>query len=216
MYPPPEFFPEVRMNFAEHLLNTKTLNEVALYAVCEGCEVIKSVTQTELRETTRAMASAMSQAGVTVGDRVAAVISNCVEAIVGCLAALSLGAIWSTSSPDMGVEGIMQRLDQIEPKVVFFESSVRYNGKQRPLIQKFEECMTKLQKTRNFELGVMIVREVPYSAKGKRNVVTWDEFVQRAPDRELAFVQLPFRQPGFIVYSSGTASTNSIFGQRHG
>ncbi|OQV08827.1 hypothetical protein CLAIMM_13044 [Cladophialophora immunda] len=146
----------------------------------------------------------MAQAGVTVGDRVAAIISNCVETVVACLATLSLGAIWSTSSPDMGVEGIMQRLNQIEPKLVLFESSVRYNGKLRPLVQKYEECTARLRKTRNFQLGIMIVREIPYSTKVSRDVVTWHNFVQGAPDRDLTFVQLPFNQPGFIVYSSGT------------
>ncbi|OAL22384.1 acetoacetate-CoA ligase [Fonsecaea nubica] len=206
MYPPPEFFPHVRMNFTEHLLDIETLNEVALYAVSEACEVIRPVTKPELREMVKAMASAMAQAGVTVGDRVAAVISNCLEAIVACLAVLSLGAVWSTSSPDMGVEGIMQRLNQIEPKVVIFESSVQYNGKRRPLVQKCDECLARLRKTRNFELGVVIVREIPYPTKGKTNVVSWSEFVNGAPDRELTFAQLPFRQPGFIVYSSGTAS----------
>ncbi|EXJ61493.1 acetoacetate-CoA ligase [Cladophialophora psammophila CBS 110553] len=206
MYPPAEFFPDVLMNFAEHLLNTRSLNEVALYTVSEGCEVIRPVTRPELREMVRATASAMTQAGVTVGDRVAAVISNCVEAVVACLATLSLGAIWSTSSPDMGVEGIMQRLNQIEPKLVLFENSVRYNGKLRPLVQKYEECIARLRKTRNFELGIIIAREVPYITEGKRNVGTWDDFVKGAPDKELTFVQLPFKQPGFIVYSSGTAS----------
>jgi acetoacetyl-CoA synthetase len=212
MYPPLEFFPDVRMNFAEHLLDSETLNEVALYAVSEGCEVIRPVTKPELREMVKAVASAMAQAGVTVGDRVAAVISNCTEAIVACLAVLSLGALWSTSSPDMGVEGIMQRLNQIEPKIVLFESSVRYNGKRRPLLQKSEECLSRLRKTRNFELGVMIVREVPYPTKDKSNIVSWGDFVKGAPDRELTFVQLPFKQPGFIVYSSGTASHIQNFG----
>lgn len=210
MFPPPEFFPDIRMNFAEHLLNTKALNEVALYAVSEGAQVIRPVTRAELREMTRKVAGALAQAGVTVGDRVGAVISNCVEAIVTCLAVLSLGAIWSTSSPDMGVEGIMQRLDQIEPKVVLFESSVQYNGKRRPLVQKYEECMTRLRKTRNFELGIMIVRDIPYSTKGKTKIVTWEDFVNGAPpDRELTFAQLPFNQPGFIVYSSGTVGHGS-------
>lgn len=223
MFPPPTFFPDVYMNFAEHLLEVPTTNPngVALYAVPEGGGECRSVSKHELREKVKLAAGALVQAGVRKGDRVAAVISNCVEAIVVCLATLSLGALWSTSSPDMGVEGIMQRLNQIEPTVVLFESSVRYNGRLRDLTEKYQDCFTRLRRrTRKFTLGIVIERELPYrpaaaaaaaaavtGANKPVSTSTWDAFLATSTGRrELTFEQLPFNHPGFIVYSSGTVS----------
>ncbi|OAG36009.1 hypothetical protein AYO21_09802 [Fonsecaea monophora] len=203
MFPPSHFFPQVRMNFAQHLLNVESLNPIAIYAVPEGAKTVRAITRQELREQVTVIADALRQAGVKKGDRVAAVISNCFETIVACLATLSIGALWSTSSPDMGTEGIMQRLEQIEPKIVFFESSVHYNGKLRSLTEKYEQCLGRLRKVADFKRAVLIIRDEPYS-KEQPDSTTWDRFLSTAKGRPLTFEQLPFSHPGFIVYSSGT------------
>jgi acetoacetyl-CoA synthetase len=195
------------MNFAEHLLNTPSINPFALHAVTEGATSIRSMTRQELRDEVRVLADAMEQAGMRKGDRVAAVISNCVESVIACLATLSLGALWSTTSPDVGADGIMQRLDQIEPKLVFFESSVHYNGKIRSLTQKYDECLVRLRTIRNFQLAVLIIRDEPYSCRDSRDNTTYEQFITAAKGRPLTFEQLPFNHPGFIVYSSGTVSS---------
>lgn len=203
MFPPPEFFPDVRMNFAQHLLEVESLNTNAIYVVPEGARTVRPITRQELREKVTVVADALRQAGVEKGDRVAAIISNCLETIVACLATLSIGALWSTSSPDMGVEGIMQRLEQIEPKIVFFESSVYYNGKLRSLTQKYEQCLARLRRGAHFKRAVLIIRDEAYS-KERIDSTTWDRFLTTARGRPLTFEQLPFSHPGFIVYSSGT------------
>lgn len=209
MFPPPQFFPEVRMNFAEHLLHNPSINPFALHAVTEGAATegaatIQSFTRQELSDQVRALADAMHRQGVRRGDRVAAVISNCVESIIACLATLSLGALWSTTAPDMGEDGIMQRLDQIEPKIVFFESSVQYNGKLRSLTQKYKDCLARLRRVRNFQLAVLIIRDEPYSCSASGDNTTYEQFLTTGTGRPLIFEQLPFNHPGFIVYSSGT------------
>ena len=206
MFPAPIFFPELRMNFAEHLLNSPSKNRVWLYDVTEGASSIRNWTQQEIRGRVRSLADAMVQAGLRKGDRVAAVISNCVEAVIACLATLSLGAIWSTTAPDMGIEGIMQRLEQIEPKIVFFESSVRYNGKIRSLTHNYKACLARLRKVRNFHSTVLIVRDEPYQDHDTRDSMVYEHFLRTAKNRPLTFEQVPFSHPGFIVYSSGTVS----------
>ncbi|KIW77605.1 hypothetical protein Z517_10051 [Fonsecaea pedrosoi CBS 271.37] len=103
----------------------------------------------------------------------------------------------------MGTESIMQRLEQIEPKIVFFESSVHYNGKLRSLTEKYEQCLGRLRKVADFKRAVLIIRDEPYS-KEQPDSTTWGRFLSTAKGRPLTFEQLPFSHPGFIVYSSGT------------
>ena len=115
------------------------------------------VTWRELRLEVEKMADAMISVGVRTGDRVAAIISNRSKTMICCLAALSIGIIWSTSSLDMGPQGILNRLMQIRPKLVFAESSVLYNGKIRQLLPKHKEWTKKLSSTPEFVYAIMIL-----------------------------------------------------------
>ncbi|KAH6974321.1 acetoacetyl-synthase [Ilyonectria sp. MPI-CAGE-AT-0026] len=207
LYPPPQFFPAVRMNFAEHIFQNKRGSDVAIYACGEGGSNPTKVTWSQLKAQTQAIAGALIQLGVQAGDRVAAIISNCVETIVACLATLSIGAIWSTSSPDMGVAGIMDRLTQIRPKVVFFEASVVYNSKLRDLRGKVAECIGGLQGLSEFKLAIIIQRDALMVPQPSAVTKTWEQFAASGTGRELTFTQLPFSHPGFIVYSSGTTGS---------
>lgn len=119
MYPPPTFFPGVKMNIAENIFANYRAEDVILHVASEGAENLRDVTWEDLRGEVARISGAMAARGVRVGDRVAAVISNRPETIVTCLAALSLDAIWSTSSPEMGVDAILSRLTQIRPKLGF-------------------------------------------------------------------------------------------------
>jgi acetoacetyl-CoA synthetase len=209
MFPAPQFFPDVRMNFTEHILVGKPRSDVAMYACSEGAHDLRSYTWGEIQDGVARIADALLTAGIQKGDRVAAIISHCAEAIMTCLAVLSIGALWSTSSPDMGLKGIMDRLLQIQPKIVFFESSVVYNGKTRNLAPKFQECIKQLETLELFQFGVFIQRQLPISVEQHSHVRLWPDFLATATGRELAFAQLPFNHPGFIVYSSGTVSTDT-------
>jgi acetoacetyl-CoA synthetase len=209
MFPVPSFFPDVRMNFAEHIMAGKPRSDIAMYACTEGAHDLRSYTWGELQDSVERIADALLAAGIEKGDRVGAIISHCAEAIMTCLAVLSIGAVWTTSSPDMGLKGIMDRLLQIQPKIVFFESSVAYNGKTRDLAPKFMECIKQLETLETFQFAVFIQRQLPVSVENKSQVRLWPDFLACGTGRELTFAQLPFNHPGFIVYSSGTVSTGT-------
>lgn len=209
MYPPPKFFPDVKMNLAENIFANYRAEDVILHAASEGAGNLRDVTWEELRGEVSRISGAMASRGVKVGDRVAAVMSNRLETIVACLAALSLGAIWSTSSPEMGVDAILSRLTQIRPKLVFCERQVVYNGRTRHLLSKHWDWSRGLAKE-TAELEAVIVvggfRDlISEPAKSPVKLIAWDDFLaQGASNTRLKFRQLPFNHPGFIVWSSGT------------
>lgn len=209
MYPPPTFFPGVKMNLAENIFANYRAEDVILHVASEGAEDLRDVTWEQLRGDVARISGSMASRGVKVGDRVAAVMSNRLETIVACLAALSLGAIWSTSSPEMGVDAILSRLTQIRPRLVFCERQVVYNGRMRNLIAKHRAWSKILaQETAELEAVVVVggvgdVTSEPTESPVK--LVAWDEFLARGASRTtLKFRQLPFNHPGFIVWSSGT------------
>lgn len=209
MYPPPTFFPGVKMNLAENIFANYRAEDVILHVASEGAENLRDVTWEELRADVARISSAMASRGVKVGDRIAAVMSNRLETIVACLAALSLGAIWSTSSPEMGVDAILSRLTQIRPKLVFCERQVVYNGRPRHLLSKHRTWSKILAKETN-ELEAVVVagglRDVTSEPRESPvKLIAWDDFLaQGASNTSLNFRQLPFNHPGFIVWSSGT------------
>lgn len=209
MYPPPKFFPDVKMNIAENIFANYRAEDVILHVASEGAENLRDVTWEELRGEVSRISGAMASRGVKVGDRVAAVMSNRLETIVACLAALSLGAIWSTSSPEMGVDAILSRFTQIRPKLVFCERQVVYNGSTRHLLSKHRAWSRVLAKD-TAELEAVIVvggfRDLfSGPAESPIKLIAWDNFLaQGASNTRLRFRQLPFNHPGFIVWSSGT------------
>jgi acetoacetyl-CoA synthetase len=201
------------MNFSEHILSEKKGRiDIAMYACSEGGIDLRSYTWAEMWEGVERIADGLITAGIQQGDRVAAIISNCAEAVMACLAVLSIGAIWTTSAPDMGQKGIMDRLIQVQPRLVIFESSVKYNGKTRDLLPKYEECLKQLEKLETFQFAVFIERELrlPTSLQQHKHVRLWTDFLASGTGRKLTFKRLPFNHPGFIVYSSGTVSTRVL------
>ncbi|KAL4935966.1 hypothetical protein BDV06DRAFT_217023 [Aspergillus oleicola] len=212
MYPPPQFFPEVKLNFAENMFANYRGGDVILHVVQEGESTAKDVTWGELRAQVQRVASALAASGVTVGDRVGSVISNRQETIVCCLAVLSLGAIWSSTSPDMGVAAVMDRLRQTRPKIVFCEAEIVYNRKHRGLLPKHKLWAKQLVQEVSKLLAVVVLgsahqgaEDLSMEADSRTKMTSWAEFMLRATDRPLSFVRLPFNHPAFIVYSSGTS-----------
>lgn len=209
MYPPPTFFPGVKMNIAENIFANYRAGDVILHAASEGAENLRDVTWKELRGEVARVSGAMASRGVKVGDRIAAVMSNRLETIVACLATLSLGAIWSTSSPEMGVDAILSRLTQIRPKLVFCERQVVYNGRLRHLLPK-HRAWSKILAMETAELEAVVVvggfKDVTSEpTESPAKLMAWDDFLaQDASYTRLTFRQMPFNHPGFIVWSSGT------------
>lgn len=130
----PEWFHGAQLNFAENLLRFDD-DKVALYTAGEGQEV-KTITFHQLRKNVALLTSALKNLGVKKGDRVVGYIPNCAFAVEAMLATASLGAIWSSTSPDFGVTGVLDRFSQIKPKVIFSVDAVRYNNKSHNHLEK--------------------------------------------------------------------------------
>jgi len=201
--PGARFFPDAKINFAENLLRPGKGSEADDALVFWGEDQVKRrLSRRDLADAVSRMQQALAAAGIGEGDRVAAVIANMPEAIIGMLAASSLGAIWSSCSPDFGVQGILDRFGQIGPKVLIAVDGYHYNAKPVDIRDKVADVAARLP-------GLAQVVVVPYlhanpdvSAIGKG--VTWPDFVTPFDARRPRFERLPFNQPLYILYSSGT------------
>ncbi|TRY55650.1 hypothetical protein DNTS_008844 [Danionella cerebrum] len=204
----PEWFKGSRLNYAENLLKHKDQDKVALYAAREAKEEIVKVTFGELRRDVALFAAAMRKMGVKTGDRVIGYLPNGIHAVEAMLAAASIGAIWSATSPDFGVNGVLDRISQIQPKLIFSVAAVVYNGKQHDQMEKLQNIVKGLP-----DLKKVVV--IPYVRSRQEtdlskipNSVFLEDFLATGKegdqDPQLEFEQLPFSHPLFIMYSSGT------------
>ena len=192
------FFPDARLNFAENLLREEG-GEVALLFNNEG-EMAAPVTRDALRRDVARFAAVLKSWGVGQGDRVAAFMPNCPETIVAMLAAASIGAVFSSCSPDFGVKGVLDRFGQIEPKVLVACDGYRYAGKVLPAHDKLGEIVAGLPSLEHVAI-------VPFIGEGKKAIAKaedWPALLASAPDASLSFARLPFSHPLYIMYSSGT------------
>jgi acetoacetyl-CoA synthetase len=195
------FFEGARLNYAENLLRKSDETPALLFW---GEDKIKrSMSWRELNAAVAQAQQALKDRGVKAGDRVAAFLPNVPEAIVALLAASSLGAIWSSASPDFGVQGVLDRFGQIEPKVLIACDGYYYNGKPIRVADKVIEIIEKLPSVEHALI-------VPYlgdpaailAASGKAE--NWSEALAAYAPKAVEFVRLPFSHPLFILYSSGT------------
>ncbi|MEO3428049.1 acetoacetate--CoA ligase [Pelagibius sp. CAU 1746] len=198
------FFPEAKLNFAEnllrHALNTPGDDSDALVFWGED-KAKRRLSHRELYEQVSRTAQALAAEGVGPGDRVAGFMPNMPETVVAMLAAASLGAVWSSCSPDFGVQGVLDRFGQIEPKVLFCPDGYYYNGKtidSRPRIAEFTAQLPSLKK-------IVVVPYIGASdVSSIDRAVTLDDFVAPFPAGEIAFTRMPFNAPLYIMFSSGT------------
>ncbi|KAF4338135.1 acetoacetate ligase [Fusarium beomiforme] len=207
MWPRPRWFPGARLNYTENIL-IKGLaahpDAVAVSACREGGTEWRHLTWMELRDQVALYTSALRHAGVKQGDRVAtsyvAVATNSVESLLILLAAGSVGAIFSSTAPDMGAKGVIERYSQIQPKVLFVESTVLYGGQRRDQREKLKTAVGELKK-RVQQLEHVVVMTGP--AWNDIGVIYLNDFLNVKP-LPLEFAQLPFDHPIYILYSSGT------------
>jgi acetoacetyl-CoA synthetase len=211
MFPPSPFFPKETLNVAEFLLRDGEDDDVAIHFIREGAPGAEKVTWRDLRSRTRAIRDAMINSGVQVGDVIASVISNSVDAMVICLATLSIGALWSSASPELGVDAIVDRYAQIKPKLVFADDGYFYAGKLVKLEGRIKGWSSKLDKRSDKNLSDVIV--IPYckisvDVSKICNGSSLEQFLLRGTGNELLFSELPFSHPAFIIFSSGTVITH--------
>jgi len=197
--PGAQWFRGARLNFAENLLRRDEPERLAL--VWRGEDgARRTFTRAELYLETTRLAGALRRLGVGPGDRVAGFLPNCPEALIAMLAAASLGATWSSCSPDFGIQGVLDRFGQIRPKVLFTADGYRYNGKRIDSLERMRGVLEQLDGVERVVLVPFLDTEPDPSALP--NAVRWQDFL--ADDTELAFAQLPFDHPLYILYSSGT------------
>jgi acetoacetyl-CoA synthetase len=186
--PGAKWFPEGRLNFAENLLR----NRDATLAISFWGEdkVKRQLSRRQLYDLVSRLAQALKAEGVGKGDRVAGYLPNLPEATAAMIATASLGAVWSSCSPDFGVQGVVDRFGQIEPKVLFCADSYLYSGKPFDLGPKNAEILDRLP-------SVKKCVTVQYAGG-------YGDFLERFAPGEIAFERFEFNHPLYILYSSGT------------
>ena len=198
--PGARWFPQARLNFAENLLRRR--DEATALVFWGEDRVRRRWSYRELYERVACLRQALVDLGVGTGDRVAAYLPNLPEAIAALLATSSLGAVWSSCSPDFGVQGVVDRFGQIAPKVLFATDGYYYNGKVHDCLQRLSEIAPRLP-------GLEHVVLVPYTRErrplaGLPGAVRLDEFLARYRPEPIVFPRLPFDHPLYVLFSSGT------------
>ncbi len=194
------WFAGAKLNFAENLLRYRD-ERTALVFRGEAMSTSRRLTYAELYCETAKVASALRQAGVVPGDRVVGFLPNMPETIIAMLAATSLGAIWSSCSPDFGVKGVLDRFERLEPKVLFTADGYSYNGKSFSSLDKVAGIFEAL--TSHPRLVVVSYQEERADLSSLPGAVHYADFVDDDA-MEIDFAQLPFEHPLYIMYSSGT------------
>ena len=201
--PGAKFFTQAKLNFAENLL-TKTGNSDAI--VFWGEDKVKTrMSWDELHRQVSQIQQAFKDIGLGEGDRVAAMIPNCPEAIIAMLAASSLGAIWSSCSPDFGVQAVLDRFSQIEPKIFISCDGYFYNGKTIDISEKITAVCDQLQARKNIIISYVTQQDsAPDALETIVNCVAFDELLAQFSPKRVKFLPLPFDHPLYILFSSGT------------
>jgi len=196
--PGARWFAGSRLNFAENLLRFRDEHTALIFCGEQGTQ--QTLSYQELFQQVARLANALTALGVGQGDRVAALLPNLPQTLVAMLATTSLGAIWSSCSPDFGAQAVLERFDQITPKVLFTVDGYHYNGKRIKLHDKLQLLMSQLTQTPQLLL-------IPYINDPQAQTLPHHDYatlLESHAAQHPGFVQLPFDHPLYILYSSGT------------
>ena len=209
--PGAQWFSGAELNYAEHVFRNATSSRPALVFQSEA-KPLTEISWEELSQKVSTVAQALRAMGVQRGDRVVSYLPNIPETAIAFLASASLGAIWSSCSPDFGTRSVIDRFQQIEPKVLFAVDGYVYNGKaidRRATISELQQSLPTLQKT------ILVSYLFPeLSAEGYNNAMLWQDMQQT--NTPLSFEQVPFDHPLWVLYSSGTTGLPKAIVQGQG
>jgi acetoacetyl-CoA synthetase len=211
--PGARWFPNTSLNYAEHVFAGKDDGETAILHASELRD-LGELSWGELRRRVAAAAAGLRKLGVEPGDRVVAYMPNIPEAIVAFLATASIGAVWSSCSPDFGPASVVDRFAQIEPKVLFAVDGYRYGGKdfdRRETVARLQEAMPSLERT----VVLPYLNEEP-DLSPLRDAMRWEELLALGEGAELSFDRVPFDHPLWVLYSSGTTGLPKAIVQGQG
>ena len=208
-FPGARWFPGAELNFAENLLryaqHEGAATKIAIVGRLENGER-RELSYADLNTEVEQLAAGLKAAGVTVGDRVAAFMPNVPETIIAMLAATSLGAMWTSCSPDFGINGVIDRFGQIEPKVLFVCDGYHYNGKVIDSLPRVKAIAEQIDNIEQLIVVPVLYRTTPdklfVSSIANARIYSDVKISENTP--ALEFAQLPFDFPLYIMYSSGT------------
>jgi acetoacetyl-CoA synthetase len=198
--PGAKWFPEARLNFAENLLRRGDRGDALVFWDETGFR--RRVSYSELTSDVSRAAQALQQLGLRPGDRAAAFVPNTPETAMCALAALSQGMVWTSCSPDFGVDGVLERFGQVDPKILFCADGYRYAGREYDSLARVAEIAARLPGLR--KVVVMPQLRAKPDISGVPKAVLLEEWLRRHAPREVPFVQLPFDHPAYILFTSGT------------
>jgi acetoacetyl-CoA synthetase len=205
------WFPGARLNYAEHLFRGKRSDDLAIIHASELRE-LGEWTWADLRSATAAVAAGLRELGVGPGDRVVGYLPNLPETVAAFLACASLGAVWSSCSPDFGARSVADRFAQVEPKVLLAVDGYRYNGRdfdRRDVVARLQGEMPSIVRT-----VVLPYLDSDPDLGGLDAAMTWDELVEDGAPLE--FEPVPFDHPLWVLYSSGTTGLPKAIVHGHG
>lgn len=197
--PGAKWFDGLLFNFAENLLRIKS-DKAAIIFQSENADS-KIISYNELYDEVEKVASTLRKIGIKNGDRIVGIMPNLAETVIAMLATTSIGAIWSSCSPDFGTQGILDRFTQINPKIIFASDGYFYKGKSFDSLNKLNDLLNQLPSVRKVII-TPFVRENP-DISSINNSLVWNDFIDPKPN-PIIFEQVPFDHPLYIMYSSGT------------